>query len=76
MSPCGALPEAVKAAVREKMGLGILFYNLIEEDIKRKDLKTMKFPGLPKLVETAILSIRRTSLFRVLPMTFLPYCDP
>jgi hypothetical protein len=27
-----------------------LFYNLIEEDIKRKDLKTLKFPGLPKLV--------------------------
>jgi DNA-binding transcriptional LysR family regulator len=43
-------PAAVKAAVREKMGLGILFYNLIEEDIKRKDLKTLKFPGLPKLV--------------------------
>jgi DNA-binding transcriptional LysR family regulator len=43
-------PDAVKAAVREKMGLGILFYNLIEEDIKRKDLKTLKFPGLPKLV--------------------------
>jgi DNA-binding transcriptional LysR family regulator len=43
-------PAAVKAAVREKMGLGILFYNLIEEDIKRKDLKTLKFPGFPKLV--------------------------
>jgi DNA-binding transcriptional LysR family regulator len=42
-------PDAVKAAVREKMGLGILFYNLIEEDIKRKDLKTLKFPDLPKL---------------------------
>ena len=43
-------PAAVKAAVREKMGVGILFYNLLEEDIKRKDLKTLKFPGLPKLV--------------------------
>jgi DNA-binding transcriptional LysR family regulator len=43
-------PDAVKAAVREKMGLGILFYNLIEEDIKRKDLKILKFPGLPELV--------------------------
>jgi DNA-binding transcriptional LysR family regulator len=43
-------PDAVKAAVREKMGLGILFYNLIEEDIRRKDLKTLKFPGLPILV--------------------------
>jgi DNA-binding transcriptional LysR family regulator len=45
-----ASPDAVKAAVREKMGLGLLFYNLIEEDIKRKDLKILKFPGLPKLV--------------------------
>jgi DNA-binding transcriptional LysR family regulator len=43
-------PDAVKAAVRAKMGLGILFYNLIEEDIKRKDLKSLKFPHLPKLV--------------------------
>jgi DNA-binding transcriptional LysR family regulator len=43
-------PDAVKAAVRKKMGLGILFYNLIEEDIKRKDLKILKFPDLPKLV--------------------------
>jgi DNA-binding transcriptional LysR family regulator len=42
-------PDAVKAAVREKMGLGILFYNLIEEDIKRKDFKPLSFPGLPKL---------------------------
>ena len=45
-----ASPDAVKAAVRRKMGVGILFYNLVEEDIKRKDLKTLKFSGLPKLV--------------------------
>ena len=31
-----ASPDAVKAAVRRKMGVGILFYNLVEEDIKRK----------------------------------------
>jgi DNA-binding transcriptional LysR family regulator len=43
-------PDAVKAAVRQKMGVGILFYNLIEEDVKRKDLKILKFPELPKLV--------------------------
>src|SRR5215467_1448222 len=45
-----ATPDTVKAAVRNKMGLGILFYHLIEDDIKRNDLKTLKFPGLPKLV--------------------------
>ena len=43
-------PDAVKAAVRRKMGVGILFYNQIEEDVKRKELKTLKFSGLPKLV--------------------------
>src|SRR2546421_12637815 len=40
----------VKAAVRRKMGVGILFYNQIEQDVKRKKLKTLKFPGLPKLM--------------------------
>ena len=48
-------PVAVKAAVRRKMGLGVLFYNLIEEDIKRKDLKSLKFPGLPKLVASSYI---------------------
>src|SRR5437773_3319686 len=43
-------PDAVKAAVRRKMGVGILFYNQIEEDVKRKELKTLKFPGLAKLM--------------------------
>jgi len=45
-----ASPDAVKAAVRRKMGVGILFYNQIEEDIKRKDLKSLTFSGLPKQV--------------------------
>ena len=43
-------PDAVKAAVRRKMGVGILFYNQIEQDVKRKELKALKFSGLPKLV--------------------------
>ena len=42
-------PDAVKAAVRSKMGVGILFYSVIADDIKRKDLKTLKFSGLPVL---------------------------
>ena len=45
-----ASPDAVKAAVRRRMGVGILFHNLVEEDIKRKDLKTLTFSGLPKFV--------------------------
>jgi DNA-binding transcriptional LysR family regulator len=43
------LPEAVKAAVRRKMGIGILYYNLIEQDIKRKELKPIKICGLTNI---------------------------
>jgi LysR family transcriptional regulator, low CO2-responsive transcriptional regulator len=45
-----ASPDAVKAAVRRKMGIGILFYNLIDGEIRRKYLKILRFSGLPKLV--------------------------
>lgn len=45
-----ASPDAVKAAVRTKMGVGILFHNLIDGDIRRKYFKILKFSGLPKLV--------------------------
>jgi DNA-binding transcriptional LysR family regulator len=43
-------PDAAKAAVRTKMGVGILFYNLVEEEIKRKVLKILNFSGLPNFV--------------------------
>jgi DNA-binding transcriptional LysR family regulator len=42
--------DAVKAAVRRKMGVGMLFYSHIEEDVKRKNLKILNFSGLPMLV--------------------------
>jgi LysR family transcriptional regulator, transcriptional activator of the cysJI operon len=42
-------PDAVKAAVRAKMGIGILFHDLIEEDIRRKELKILRIPGLPRM---------------------------
>jgi DNA-binding transcriptional LysR family regulator len=45
-----ASPDGVKAAVRKKMGVGILFYSLIEEDIRRKDLKILRLLHLPKFV--------------------------
>jgi DNA-binding transcriptional LysR family regulator len=54
-----ASPAAVKAAVRRKMGVGILFHNLIEEEIKRKDLKTLKFSGLPKLMDNSYIVYRK-----------------
>lgn len=45
-----ASPDGVKAAVRKKMGVGILFHNLIEEDIQRKDFKVLSFAGLPRVI--------------------------
>jgi DNA-binding transcriptional LysR family regulator len=36
-------PDAVKAAVRRKMGVGILFSDLIKDDVRRKDFKILSF---------------------------------
>lgn len=53
-------PDAVKAAVRRNMGIGILFLNLIEEDVRRKDFKCLKFSGLPELVGTSYIVHSKT----------------
>ena len=50
-----ASPDAVKAAVRKKMGVGILFHNLIAEEIKRKELKVLRFAGLPRVVGNSFI---------------------
>ncbi|HYY25835.1 MAG TPA: LysR family transcriptional regulator [Candidatus Udaeobacter sp.] len=55
-----ASPEAVKAAVRQKMGIGVLFYTLVEEDIKRKTLKKLNFAGLPNLVGNSYIIFSRS----------------
>ena len=43
-------PEAVKAAVRQNMGVGLLFYRLIEDDVRRRNLILLNVPGLPAVV--------------------------
>ena len=55
-----ASPEAVKAAVRQKMGIGVLFYTLVEEDLKRKTLKKLNFAGLPNLVGNSYIIFSRS----------------
>jgi DNA-binding transcriptional LysR family regulator len=50
-----AFPEAVKAAVRNKMGVGLLFHSQIIEDVNRKDFKILKFADLPSLVGTSYI---------------------
>jgi DNA-binding transcriptional LysR family regulator len=39
-------PDAVKAAVRREMGIGILFHNLVEDELKRKEFKALKLRSL------------------------------
>ena len=55
-----ASPDAVKAAVRRKMGVGILFHNLIEDDIRRKELKILRVPGLPRMSGTSYIVYDKT----------------
>ena len=42
-------PDAVKSAVRQQTGVGILFCELIIDDIERKDLKVLRVDGIPKV---------------------------
>jgi LysR family transcriptional regulator, low CO2-responsive transcriptional regulator len=42
-------PDAVKSAVRQQTGLGILFCELIVDDLQRKDLKVLRVDGMPKV---------------------------
>jgi DNA-binding transcriptional LysR family regulator len=55
-----ASPDAVKAAVRNKTGVGILFHHVIEEDIKRKEVKVLNVAGLPKLVGHSYIIYQKT----------------
>ena len=46
---CGT-PNAVKAAVKNKMGIGILFSDMLQEELARKEFKVLKFSGVPELL--------------------------
>jgi len=46
---CGT-PDAVKAAVKNKMGIGMLFTDTLQEELARKDFKVLKFSGVPELL--------------------------
>jgi DNA-binding transcriptional LysR family regulator len=56
-------PDAVKAAVRRKMGIGILFHHLIEDDVRRKkDFKSFEFSVCRGRAESAISSMTKPNL--------------
>ena len=42
-------PDAIKSAVRQQTGIGILFCELIVDEVDRKYLKVLRFDGMPKI---------------------------
>ena len=61
----------MKAAVRKKTGVGILFHHHIEEDIKRKEVKVFRIAGLPKLVGNSYIVYQKTEPLTVPASEFL-----
>jgi DNA-binding transcriptional LysR family regulator len=47
--------EAAKAAVKRRMGLGILYKDLVQPDIRRGDLKIIRVPGLEMHIDSFII---------------------
>ena len=46
IAACCDSPDAVKAAVKRKMGAGILYRDVIEPDVRKGDFKILKVSGL------------------------------
>ena len=42
------------------MGIGILFHNLIEEEIKKKEIKVLRFAGLPRVLGNSYIVYKKT----------------
>ena len=66
-----ASPDAVKAAVRRKMGIGILFHDLIADDIRRKEFKMLRVCGLPRMSGTSYIVFNETRPLRPTATEFL-----
>ena len=55
-------PEAVKAAVRNNMGLGLLFEGLVMHDARRGDFKILKIRGLSLVGQSFLIYHREKPL--------------
>jgi DNA-binding transcriptional LysR family regulator len=47
--------DALKAVVKTKMGLGIIYRDLVQHEIARKELKTIQVPGLSMRSESYVI---------------------
>jgi molybdate transport repressor ModE-like protein len=54
---CGT-PESVKTIVKKRIGLGIMFQDLIVPELRRKIFKTIEVPGLTLAVQSYIVYYR------------------
>jgi LysR family transcriptional regulator, hydrogen peroxide-inducible genes activator len=52
-------PNAVKSAVREQTGIGILFCELIIDELKRKELKLLQPDGMPKVTGHSYIAFNK-----------------
>jgi DNA-binding transcriptional LysR family regulator len=66
-----ASPDAVKAAVRNRMGVGILFHDQIAEDVRRKELKVLNLAGLPRMAATSYIVHHKTKALNSAATDFL-----
>jgi DNA-binding transcriptional LysR family regulator len=66
-----ASPHAVKAAVRKKMGIGILFRNQIEDDIRRKEIKVLRPAGIPSMIGNSYIVLHKDRPLSALATAFL-----
>jgi len=55
-----ASPHAVKAAVRREMGIGILFHDLIEDEIRRREFKILRIQALPQINSNSYIIFNKT----------------
>ncbi len=54
--------EAVKTIVKSGVGIGILYSNIVESDIRQGDLKVIKVPGLSRKINTFIIYHKEVTL--------------
>jgi DNA-binding transcriptional LysR family regulator len=55
-------PEAAKAAVRNGIGMGILFQDIVQRELHSGELKIIKVPDLKLTIETFIVRHKNTPL--------------
>ena len=69
---CGT-PNAIKAAVKNKMGIGILFSDTLQEELARKEFKVLKFSGVPELLGHSYILFNKKKPLS-LPLTTFSRC--